>query len=137
MLDQKNSKMVNYTDRPEDALTRSIIAGAIEVHRRLGPGLLESTYESCLIFELQQMGLKVESQKPLPIIYKNIQLECGYRLDILVNGNVIVEAKAIDSILPIHHAQLLTYLRISNCKVGLLINFNAQIMKEGIRRLIA
>jgi len=117
-------------------ITDQVIGAAIEVHRALGPGLLESAYEACLAFELAQRGLKVELQKPLPVVYKEVHLDCGYRLDLLVENAVIVEIKAVESLAPIHQAQLLSYLRLSGCKVGLLINFNVRILKDGLRRLV-
>ena len=117
-------------------ITESIIGAAIEVHRALGPGLLESAYETCLTFELVQSGLKVEQQKPLPVVYREVKLDCGYRLDLLVEEAVIVEVKAVDRLAPIHQAQLLSYLRLSGCKVGLLINFNVKVLKDGIRRVV-
>ena len=116
-------------------ITEAIIGTAIEVHRTLGPGLLESAYQTCLAFELIERGYKVEQQKPLPLIYKNVHLDCGYRLDLLVNEAVIVEIKAVEQLAPIHEAQLLSYLRLSGCKVGLLINFNVKLLKYGIKRL--
>jgi GxxExxY protein len=116
------------------ALTGTIIGAAIEVHRALGPGLLESAYEACLIYELRLRRLKVESQKPLPIFYKDVMLDCGYRLDLVVDDQVIVEIKSVNGIAAIHEAQLLSYLRLSECKIGLLINFNMKILKDGIRR---
>ena len=117
-------------------ITDKIIGAAIEVHRALGPGLLESAYEACLVFELTQRGLKVERQKPLPVVYKEVMLDCGYRIDLLVEDAVIVEIKAVDTLTPVHEAQLLSYLKLSGCKVGLLINFNVKILKTGIRRLV-
>jgi GxxExxY protein len=117
-------------------ITESIIGAAIEVHRDLGPGLLESAYETCLAFELVERGLKVEQQKPLPVVYREVKLDCGYRLDLLVEEAVIVEVKAVDRLAPIHQAQLLSYLRLSGCKVGLLINFNVKVLKDGIRRVV-
>ena len=119
-----------------DELTDRIIGAAIEVHRALGPGLLESAYESCLAFELMQRGLKVEQQKPLPVIYKDVKLDCAYRLDLLIEDAVIVEVKSVDSLAPIHHAQLLSYLKLSGCKLGLLMNFNVTALKNGIRRVV-
>jgi GxxExxY protein len=116
-------------------ITGGVVGAAIEVHRALGPGLLESAYEACLAYELVQQGLKVEQQKPIPVVYKEIQLDCGYRLDLLVENEVIVEVKSVDELAPIHSAQLLSYLRLSGCKVGLLLNFNVEILKHGIRRL--
>jgi GxxExxY protein len=120
-----------------DQITEKIIGGAIEVHRALGPGLLESTYEACLVFELAQRDLKVERQKPLPVVYKGVTLDCGYRIDLLVEDAVIVEIKAVDSLTPVHEAQLLSYLKLSSCKVGLLVNFNVKVLKAGIRRLVS
>jgi GxxExxY protein len=117
-------------------LTGMIIGAAIEVHRFLGPGLLESAYEACLAFELNEQGLKVERQVELPLCYKEMNLDCGYRLDLLVNGAVIVEVKAVNGVAPIHHAQLTSYLKLSGCKVGLLINFNVMMLKDGITRLV-
>jgi GxxExxY protein len=117
-------------------ITETIIGSAIAVHKSLGPGLLESAYEACLAFELADRGLFVERQKALPVIYRDVKLDCGYRLDLLVEEKVIVELKAIDRLLPIHSAQLLSYLKLSDCKVGLLINFNVKILKSGLRRII-
>lgn len=117
-------------------ITGEIIGAAIEVHKILGPGLLESAYEECLSYELMQRGLKIERQKPVPIVYKEIKLECGYRMDIIVENQVIVELKAQDVILPVHEAQVLTYLRFAQKKIGLLINFNVTVLKNGIRRFI-
>ena len=117
-------------------ITQSIIGAAIEVHKNLGPGLLESAYEACTAFELIQLGLRVETQKPLPLIYKQVALDCGYRLDILVEEKVVVEVKAVDKLLPIHEAQLVSYLRLTGCKVGLLINFNVRVLTDGIIRKV-
>jgi GxxExxY protein len=118
-------------------LTSKIIGAAIEVHRQLGPGLLESAYETCLAYELTNLGLVIEQQKPLPIVYKEIHLDHGYRIDLLVNNLVIVELKAVEQITPVHEAQILSYLRFSGCKVGLLINFNVKLLKDGgIRRFM-
>lgn len=117
-------------------LTRKIIGAAIEVHRHLGPGLLESAYETCLAYELEQIGLTVERQKALPLVYKEIRLDQGYHLDLLVERKVIVELKVVERITPVHEAQVLSYLRFSGCEVGLLINFNVKLLKNGIRRFI-
>ncbi len=117
-------------------ITEKIIQSAINVHRALGPGLLESAYEACLMFELTESGLQVEQQKPLPIVYRDVKLDCGYRLDLLVENAVVVELKSVDSLLPIHEAQLLSYLKLSGCRVGLLINFNETVLKNGIRRRV-
>ena len=114
-----------------DNITDKIISAAIKVHRAPGPGLLESAYEACLAFELSESRLKVEQQKPLPVIYRDVKLDAGYRLDILVEGSVIVEVKAIEQMVPIHLAQLLSYLKLSGCQVGLLINFNVKVLKAG------
>lgn len=117
-------------------LTGQIIGAAIEVHRCLGPGLLESAYEACLAFELEALGLAVERQKALPLVYKGLHLDHGYRLDLLVEQQVIVELKVVDQIAPVHEAQVLSYLRFSGCKVGLLLNFNVKLLRDGIRRFI-
>lgn len=120
-----------------DPLTGTILSAAIEVHRALGPGLLESAYVNCLIYELKLRGLKIEHEKPLPVFYKDVMLDCGYRLDLVVEGQVIVEVKSVKTILPIHEAQLLSYLKMSDCKRGLLLNFNVLMLKDGgIRRMI-
>ena len=116
-------------------LTGEVISAAIEVHKTLGPGLLESVYEECLCRELQLRKISHERQKELPVEYKGLKLNCGYRLDILVDNRVIVELKACESLQPIHEAQLLTYLKMTDVKVGLLINFNVSLLKEGIKRI--
>ena len=120
----------------EKNLTEQIIGAAIEVHRHLGPGLLESAYEECLCRELELRGLSFERQKPLPLEYKGIKLDCGYRIDIVVENKVILELKCVDAIAPVHEAQLLTYLRLSGLKVGLILNFYVAVMKDGIKRLV-
>lgn len=120
----------------ENEISERIIGCAIEVHKRLGPGLLESAYEECLFYEIFQLGLKIEKQKPLPLIYKEIKLEVGYRIDLLVENKVIIEIKSVDALNDIHTAQVLTYLKISGCKLGLLINFNVLKVKDGIKRLV-
>jgi GxxExxY protein len=117
-------------------LTSEIISSAIEVHRHLGPGLLESTYEECMTFELRQRDLTVERQLELPILYKGSQLEQSYRIDLLVNNQVIIELKSVNKIEPIHNAQLLTYLKLSDKRYGLILNFNVTVMKQGIKRLL-
>lgn len=117
-------------------LTYKIIGCAYKVHSKLGPGLLESTYEVCLAYELIKNGLVVERQKTLPVVYDNIQLEAGYRIDLLVDHTVILELKSVAEIAPIHQAQLMTYLKLSGLKLGLLLNFNVQDMKRGIKRII-
>src|SRR6266849_8445524 len=112
------------------------IGAAIEVHKQLGPGLLESTYQACLCHELELRGISFECQKPLPLEYKGIKLECGYRIDLLVAGLVVVEIKSVEALAPIHEAQLLTYLKLTGIKIGLLMNFNVVVLKEGIRRFV-
>ena len=119
-----------------DTLTEQIIGAAIQVHRELGPGLLESAYETCLCHELSLGGLAVERQKVIPISYKGIMLDAGYRLDLVVEGQVIVEIKAVSEVLPIHEAQLLSYLKQVGGGRGLLINFNVKLLKNGLRRLV-
>src|SRR3990167_4318205 len=118
-------------------LTGKIIGAAIEVHRALGPGLLESAYEACLIYELRLRRLKVESQKPLPVFYKDVMLDCGYRLDLVVDDQVVVEIKSVSAVVAVHEAQLLSYLKLGEYRVGLLINFNVKTLKDGIRRMRA
>jgi GxxExxY protein len=120
----------------ENEITRAIIGAAIEVHKLLGPGLLESSYEECLCHELALRQIPFERQKPLPLEYKGIHLDCGYRLDLLVAGLVVVEVKAVEEILPVHEMQLVTYLRLGGWKVGLLINFNVPVLRQGIRRRV-
>jgi GxxExxY protein len=123
-------------ERYRDPRTGPIIAAAIEVHRHLGPGLLESTYEECLCHELHLTGLSFRRQVPLPVIYKGFPLDCGYQIDLVVRDEVIVELKAIERILPIHQAQLLTYLKLTDKHVGLLINFNVPVLTQGITRRV-
>lgn len=120
----------------ENDLARQAYQCALTVHRRLGPGLLESAYEECLAYELVKSGLYVERQKGLPLIYDEIKLDVGYRLDLLIDHKVIIELKAVDSLTNVDVAQLITYLKLSNCKLGLLINFNVALLKEGVRRLV-
>jgi GxxExxY protein len=117
-------------------ITEAIISSAIAVHRELGPGLLESAYEACLTFELIERGFLAERQKALPVTYREVSLDCGYRIDLLVENQVIVELKTVESLAPIHEAQLLSYLKLSGCAVGLLINFNVRVLKNGIRRIV-
>ncbi len=132
----KHENIEEMDERENDSLTSNIIGAAIDVHRALGPGLLESAYEACLVYELKLRHLKVEAQKPLPIFYKDIMLDCGYRLDLVVEDQVIIEIKSVSGIAPIHEAQLLSYLRLyGGCNRGLLINFNVKRLVEGIRRM--
>jgi GxxExxY protein len=121
---------------PINQITSRIIAAAIEVHRNLGPGLLESVYHTCLLYELRLAGLKVESEKKIAVVYKGILMECSYVLDLLVDGIVIVELKCLEMVLPVHEAQLMTQLKLANKPVGLLLNFNVPVMKDGITRKI-
>jgi GxxExxY protein len=120
----------------ENELSRLVVGCAMRVHSALGPGLLESAYEACLQFELIKSGLKVEAQKPLPLVYESVKLECGYRVDLLVEGKLIIEVKAVEALAEIHFAQVLTYLRLSNLRLALLLNFNVVHMKDGIRRIV-
>jgi GxxExxY protein len=120
----------------ENEISGKIIGAAIEVHKALGPGLLESAYQECLLYELVQMGLEVEKEIPMPVVYKNIKLDHGYRIDLLVEGKVVVEIKSIDGILPVHEAQVLTYLKLGDYKLGLLINFNVELLKNGVHRYV-
>ena len=124
------------TEKEVDPLTGKIIGACIDVHRALGPGLLESTYEACLVYELRLKRLKVEPQKSLPIFYKDVMLDCGYRVDLIVENEIILEVKSIGSLAPIHEAQLLSYLKLSGCKTGLLINFNPGVPLISLHRQI-
>jgi len=119
-----------------DALSNIVIGCAIEAHRELGPGLLESTYEQCLAYELDHAGSGFKLQHALPIQYKGLRLDCGYRIDVLVQDSLILELKSVDAILGIHQAQLLTYMKLAGIKTGLLINFNVQYLKSGIKRFV-
>ena len=120
----------------ENELSEKIIGCAIEVHKSLGPGLLESAYLECLYYELQKVGLHVEKQKALPLVYKEIKLDAGYRIDIIVKNKVIIELKSVEALNEIHIAQVLTYLKLSGCKLGLLINFNVLRLVDGLKRLV-
>ena len=119
----------------ENELSRIVFNDALKVHRNLGPGLLESSYEECLFYELKKSGLLIERQKPLPLIYEDVKLDIGYRVDLLIERKLVVELKSVDALNEIHFAQLLTYLKLSNCKLGLLINFNVTLIKNGIKRI--
>ena len=123
-------------EKKKDPLTREIIGAAIEVHRGLGPGLLESAYAACLSYELSRRRLRFEQEKPLPITYKDVKLDAGYRLDFLVENEVVVEVKAVDALVPLHEAQILSYLKLGGYKRGLLINFNVKVLKDGIKRIV-
>lgn len=130
--DAKNRKRI----MTENEIGKIIVDRALKTHKSLGPGLLESTYEACLKYELTNAELKVEAQKALPVIYEEVKLDCGYRIDLLVEGKVIVKIKSVEFLNEVHMAQILTYLKLSNCKLGYLINFNVKLLKEGIRRVV-
>jgi GxxExxY protein len=119
-----------------DELSRSVIGCAIEVHRTLGPGLLESTYRQCLGYELSRAQIRFQMEVPLPVRYKDVLLDCGYRIDLLVSGDLIVEIKSVETLLPIHQAQILTYMRLAKIPIGLLINFNVTKLQNGIKRFV-
>lgn len=120
----------------ENEISKKIIGCAIEVHRQLGPGLLESAYQACLLYELELAGLKVCKEKPMPIVYKEIKLDHGYRMDLLVEDKVVIEIKTVDALIDVHTAQVLTYLKLGNYKLGLLLNFQVAVLKNGIKRVI-
>ena len=119
----------------ENGISKIVFDCALKVHKSLGPGLLESAYEECLFYELKKQNLNVEKQKPLPLVYENVKLEIGYRVDLLVENKVIIEIKSVDALNDIHLAQILTYLKLSDCKLGMLINFNVTLIKNGIKRV--
>jgi GxxExxY protein len=119
-----------------DKLSNKVIGCALEVHRHLGPGLLESTYEQCLAHELKNVGIPFKLQHPLPVEYKGIKLDCGYRVDLLIDNEIVAELKSVDKVLPIHQAQLLTYMKLSGISIGLLMNFNVKYIKHGIKRMV-
>jgi len=123
-------------EKERDSLSEKVIGLAIEVHRGLGPGLLESAYEECLCYELTQHGIDHERQVPLPVIYKSVRLDCGYRMDLVVERSLVVELKTVERLLPVHEAQLLTYLKLGRLKTGLLLNFNAAVLRDGIKRMV-
>jgi len=129
---QRKSRMI----KEEDRLSKDIIGAAIEVHRHLGPGMLESAYEKCLCKELEIRNIEFEKQKPLAVVYKGITLDCGYKLDVVVEGKVILELKSVNKLESIHDAQLLTYLKLADLKLGILINFNVPVLKDGIKRIV-
>jgi GxxExxY protein len=126
----KNTKM------RENEISKIIFDASLKVHRALGPGLLESAYEECLFYELKKSGVKVEKQKALPLVYEDVKLEVGYRLDLLVENKVVIEVKAVETLNDVHLAQILTYLKLTNCKLGMLINFNVALIKNGIKRVV-
>ncbi len=120
----------------ENDIAKKVIDLSFKIHKNLGPGLLENVYQNCLVYELQKLGYRVEKEKALPVIYETIKMECGYRVDILIENRVVIEVKSTSSLLDIHLAQLLTYLKIGKFKLGLLINFNSPLLKDGIKRVI-
>ncbi|MHB1107862.1 MAG: GxxExxY protein [Lutibacter sp.] len=120
----------------ENEISKIIFDCALKIHKNLGPGLLESAYEECLFYELKKYGLNVEKQKALPLVYEEVKLEIGYRIDIIVENKVIIEVKSVESLNDVHLAQVLTYLKLSDCKLGMLINFNVAFLKNGIRRVV-
>lgn len=120
----------------EDEISKIIIGCAIDVHKQLGPGLLESAYKECLAFDLNEKGLYVENEKPMPIVYKEVKLDHGYRIDLLIEKKVVIEAKTVEFFTDVHTTQVLTYLRLGNYKLGLLINFHVNLLKNGIKRII-
>ena len=120
----------------ENELSRIVFDCALKVHQSLGPGLLESAYEECLFYELKKIGLRVEKQKPLPLIYEEVKLDVGYRIDIIVENKLIIEIKSVEALNDVHFAQLLTYLKLTNCKLRLLINFNVSLIKNGVKRVV-
>lgn len=120
----------------ENELSKLIIGAAIDIHKSLGPGLLESAYKECLHYKLQKLGLQVEKEKAMPLIFESVKLECGYRIDLLVEQKVVIEIKSVEALNDVHLAQILTYMRLGNYKLGLLINFNVAILKDGIKRVV-
>jgi GxxExxY protein len=130
------SGMPNAIATQLNQITRAIIGAAIRVHKALGPGLLESVYLASLVFEPAKAGFVVETQKGVPVSYRGVRLDCGFRADIIVNGSVVVEVKSVERLAPIHDAQMMTYLRLSGCRVGLILNFNAPLMIQGIKRVV-
>jgi GxxExxY protein len=126
------------TSKPEteNEISNKVIGVAIEVHRALGPGLLESAYKECLFYKLSQAGFAVEKEKPMPLVFENVRLECGYRLDLLVNGKLVIETKSVECLNDVHLAQTLTYMKLGNFKLGLLINFNVLKLKDGLKRVV-
>ncbi len=120
----------------ENQIAKAVFEAALKVHKALGPGLLESAYEECLYFELQKQGILVEKQKPLPLVYEDVKMEIGYRVDLLIENKFIVEIKSIDTLNDVHMAQIITYLKLSDCKLGMLINFNVSLLKNGVKRVI-
>ena len=133
MNDFKDTSSLKMT---ENELSKIVFDSALKLHKALGPGLLESAYEECMFYELCKTGVKLEKQKPLPLIYEEIKLETGYRVDLIVENKLIIEIKSVEALNDVHLAQIMTYLKLSGCKLGLLINFNVVLIKDGIRRII-
>ncbi|OYX81885.1 MAG: GxxExxY protein [Flavobacteriales bacterium 32-34-25] len=131
-LNTKGTKKAQRTQKTENEISKIVFESALKVHKTLGPGLLESAYEECLFYELKKFNLKVEKQKALPLVYEDVKLDVGYRIDIIVEDKF----KSVETLNDVHLAQLLTYLRLSDCKLGLLINFNVKLLKEGVRRVV-
>jgi GxxExxY protein len=136
MVHHRGTEGTEGTEEADNRISQEIIGAAVEVHRALGPGLLESSYQACLAHELMLRGVRWEQQRELPLSYKGIALRNGYRIDLLVEGRIVVEVKAIQSIEAVHRAQLLTYLKLLNRRIGLLINFNVEILVQGVRRIV-
>ena len=132
----KTPSLTKFKNMNENELSHLILQCAFTVHTELGPGLLESAYEECLYYELRKTGLNVEKQKPLPLIYEEVKLDVGYRIDIIVENKLIIEIKSVEALNDVHFAQLLTYLKLTNCKLGLLINFNVSLIKNGVKRVV-
>ncbi len=132
MLTTENTEDTEFLN---GEITQAVIAAAICVHKNLGPGLLESVYKTCLAYELSDGGHSIELQKEIPLIYRNIRFQSGFRADLIVDGRVLVELKAIDQLLPVHHAQVITYLKLTGLRTGLLVNFNVPLLKDGIKRI--
>jgi GxxExxY protein len=120
----------------ENEISNKIIGSAIDIHQSLGPGLLESAYQECLCFRLRKAGFHIEKEKPMPLVYEEVKLDCGYRIDILVEGKVVIEIKSVEALNEVHFAQTLTYMKLGGYKLGLLINFNVSLLKDGIKRIV-
>lgn len=134
MFAKKNAKNAKFMT--ENELSKIVFDSALKVHQTLGPGLLESAYEECLFYELKKIGLDVQKQKALPLVYEGVKLDVGYRIDIIIENKLIIEVKSVDALNDVHIAQLLTYLKLTNCKLGMLINFNVVLIKNGIKRIV-
>jgi GxxExxY protein len=130
------AEILNLKIMTENEISFKVIGAALSIHKSIGPGLLESAYENALAYDLKEMGLDVMQQVPMPFIYKKVKQEVGYRIDLLVNNKIIIEIKAVEALVPVHYAQLLTYLKLSDLKLGLLINFNSKILKDNIHRIV-